>query len=547
MGFQHIEKKTLADVEAIDGRFDYYCWDLYARVGDFYAADPARKELQAETLHAIEAGGNETARLAEHVAARIVDCHLATMERLGIRYDLLAHESDILRLHFWDRAFELLKESGRDPPGDRGQERGLLGAADGRGRRERPSTRTRSSSARTAPSPTPARTSPTSSGSSAGSTATSATAATARYPDGHVLWSTTSGDGEAGAPRLRPRDGRLQRHRRRPVLSAARGEGGRGRARPRRGGGRAATTSPTRRSCSRPPPRAPSATTCPEDETAVKVSGRKGLGREGRRPRRRPRRQGARRDRRPRPRARRRRARGRGATAVATGALRYFLLKFGRTQDHHVRHGGGAGLHGRDRALHPERGRARPQHLRASSRPRGTASRTLLERARRLGPRRAFLSGEEGDEVWSLLLLMARTEEVAEQAIRAEEVALAGQARLRRRPGLPLATTRSRSTRVLHAESEDLRACRTLVVDAFVRADGGAPAACSASPCPSACDASRPVVGITLGRRRRAGPARDARGLRPLGRAGGRLPVVLPPARPDDAGRAPGPARRPAS
>ena len=112
VGFQHIEGKTLADVAALGGKFDYYCWDLYARVGDFYAADPARKKLQAETLHAIEAGGNDTALLAEHVAARIVDCHLATMERLGIRYELLAHESDILRLHFWDRAFELLKQAG---------------------------------------------------------------------------------------------------------------------------------------------------------------------------------------------------------------------------------------------------------------------------------------------------------------------------------------------------------------------------------------------------------------------------------------------------
>ena len=88
------------------------CADLYARVGDFYAQDAQRKALQAATLHAIEAGGNEIAVLAAHVAARIVDCHLATMERLGIRYELLAHESDILRLHFWDRAFELLKESG---------------------------------------------------------------------------------------------------------------------------------------------------------------------------------------------------------------------------------------------------------------------------------------------------------------------------------------------------------------------------------------------------------------------------------------------------
>jgi len=104
VGFLHLEKKTAAQVEALGGRFDYYCWDLYAKVGDFYAADPKRKALQAEVLHEIEAGGNATAALAAHVASRIVDCHLDTMERLGIRYDLLAHESDILRLHFWDRS-----------------------------------------------------------------------------------------------------------------------------------------------------------------------------------------------------------------------------------------------------------------------------------------------------------------------------------------------------------------------------------------------------------------------------------------------------------
>ena len=148
VGFLHLEGKTLAEVAALGGqRFDYYCWDLYARVGDFYAADPARKKLQAETLHAIEAGGNDTARLAEHVAARIVDCHLATMERLGIRYDLLAHESDILRLHFWDRAFELLKESGAIRLETEGKNAGCWVLA----METRARTRTRSSSAPTAP------------------------------------------------------------------------------------------------------------------------------------------------------------------------------------------------------------------------------------------------------------------------------------------------------------------------------------------------------------------------------------------------------------
>ena len=114
VGFLHLEKKTIEEVRALIAapRFDYYCWDLYARVGDFYAADPGNRKLQAATLHEIEKGGNPTAELAALIAAAIVDRHLATMERLGIRYDLLAHESDILRLHFWDRAFTLLKESG---------------------------------------------------------------------------------------------------------------------------------------------------------------------------------------------------------------------------------------------------------------------------------------------------------------------------------------------------------------------------------------------------------------------------------------------------
>jgi arginyl-tRNA synthetase len=133
VGFQHLEKKTLADVERIPGKFDYYCWDLYARVGEAYTTQPETKKLQAEVLHQIEAGGNDTARSPSTSRGRIVDCHLATMARPRIRYELLAHESDILRLHFWDRAFELMKEKGVLRLESRGQEPGLLGAADGRG------------------------------------------------------------------------------------------------------------------------------------------------------------------------------------------------------------------------------------------------------------------------------------------------------------------------------------------------------------------------------------------------------------------------------
>ncbi len=125
VGFVHLERMTLDDIKALDRTlppdrpFDYYCWDLYARVGLFYrnddangATDPERLKLRAETLHLIEAGDNPTAELADYVATRNVECILDTMERLGIRYDVLPRESEILRLKFWDHAFERMKQTG---------------------------------------------------------------------------------------------------------------------------------------------------------------------------------------------------------------------------------------------------------------------------------------------------------------------------------------------------------------------------------------------------------------------------------------------------
>ncbi len=92
--------------------FDYYCWDLYAEVGQRYSANEELKSKRAEVLHLIEEGNNETAILADYVATRNVECILRTMERLSIRYDLLPRESEILHLHFWNKAFEQMKERG---------------------------------------------------------------------------------------------------------------------------------------------------------------------------------------------------------------------------------------------------------------------------------------------------------------------------------------------------------------------------------------------------------------------------------------------------
>ncbi|HTO77183.1 MAG TPA: arginine--tRNA ligase [Thermoanaerobaculia bacterium] len=124
-GLVHLEGVTTADAarRAIrEARFPsgtsnpkgfaYLCWDLYAEVGKTYAAKPETQAWRAETLHAIEAGDSETARIAAAVSEAVSSAHLATMGRLGIAYDLLPRESDILRKKFWSRAFERLRDSG---------------------------------------------------------------------------------------------------------------------------------------------------------------------------------------------------------------------------------------------------------------------------------------------------------------------------------------------------------------------------------------------------------------------------------------------------
>jgi len=114
LGFLHLEKKSIDDVRALTlaPKFDYVCWDLYTRVTQFLAEDKSRLELRAHTLKEIEEGQGEAARMAELVATAIVHRHLETLDRLGIDYDLLTQESEILHLKFWDAAFDMLKKSG---------------------------------------------------------------------------------------------------------------------------------------------------------------------------------------------------------------------------------------------------------------------------------------------------------------------------------------------------------------------------------------------------------------------------------------------------
>jgi arginyl-tRNA synthetase len=131
VGFLHLEKKSLTEVRALiadcekrcagaggdAAGIDYYCWDLYARTSSWYAEgtieeQAERKKIRLDTLHLLEHGGNETAEIAELISTAILRRHLETMLRLGIEYDFLPRESEILHLKFWEAAFEKLKQTG---------------------------------------------------------------------------------------------------------------------------------------------------------------------------------------------------------------------------------------------------------------------------------------------------------------------------------------------------------------------------------------------------------------------------------------------------
>ena len=126
VGFTHLlhlsltgVRERLTEIYETNELIDFFCWNLYARVSQWYTEPglPAeelqrRKQIRLDTLHALETGNNETAEIADIISTSVLRRHLETMQRLGIEYDFLPRESEILSLHFWDAARALMIERG---------------------------------------------------------------------------------------------------------------------------------------------------------------------------------------------------------------------------------------------------------------------------------------------------------------------------------------------------------------------------------------------------------------------------------------------------
>ena len=110
--FQHLEHIDLAGATRIAAstRLTIMLGPLRAR-HRWYAGNKERLAIRGATLHDIEHGVQPTASLAAFIADTVVRAH-RNRSRLNIDYHLLTWEGDILRLHFWARAFEVLKQTG---------------------------------------------------------------------------------------------------------------------------------------------------------------------------------------------------------------------------------------------------------------------------------------------------------------------------------------------------------------------------------------------------------------------------------------------------
>ncbi|AJW71147.1 arginine--tRNA ligase [Nitrosopumilus adriaticus] len=108
VGFKHFG----FDEESPNGKkFDHYCGDdVYVKTTEKYEQDPSLEEIRKNVLKELEDGDSETAKFADKITRKVLEGQLETCWNLGVSYDCLNFESQIIRSGLWDEIFEKLKE-----------------------------------------------------------------------------------------------------------------------------------------------------------------------------------------------------------------------------------------------------------------------------------------------------------------------------------------------------------------------------------------------------------------------------------------------------
>jgi arginyl-tRNA synthetase len=92
-------------------KFDQYCGDeVYVKVNKLYETRPELLEKKKFVIQKIEEGNNEIANFSAEIVRKILLEQLKTCWRLNIFYDLINKESDIINSKLWLKAFDVLKK-----------------------------------------------------------------------------------------------------------------------------------------------------------------------------------------------------------------------------------------------------------------------------------------------------------------------------------------------------------------------------------------------------------------------------------------------------
>ena len=108
VGFMHFKYDQMPP----DGKkFDHYCGDdIYVKTTLQYDADPSLESIRRDVLKELEDGASETAKFADRITRKVLAGQLETCWNLGVFYDCLNFESQIIRSGLWAQIFEKLKE-----------------------------------------------------------------------------------------------------------------------------------------------------------------------------------------------------------------------------------------------------------------------------------------------------------------------------------------------------------------------------------------------------------------------------------------------------
>lgn len=103
-----------------------YLWELYAEVNRLFADDETLAAQRREVHKKIEERTEPEYGTCLHVAEQVLLDHVRTMERLGIQYDLLARESDVIALDFFKAAASELAGRGVMAPSTDPEKQGCM-------------------------------------------------------------------------------------------------------------------------------------------------------------------------------------------------------------------------------------------------------------------------------------------------------------------------------------------------------------------------------------------------------------------------------------